>query len=130
MSLNKDLKIQIAEDDKSVNETFNYKITYKLPNELTFLGFDSAILDNLKPYLQTQGSTVTLDPKYKQNPELLSYDQYGTPDFWYVILFVNNIFSKINFTVEQIFIPSRNAISYLISNSLKKEDRTIVQTNK
>lgn len=128
MSLNKDLNIQIVDDNKSVNDIFNYKITYKLPQELTFLGFDSAVLDNLKPYLQTQGITTIMDPKYKQNPELLSYDQYGTPDFWYVILFVNNVFSKINFTSEQIFIPSVSAISYLISNSLKREDRLIDQT--
>lgn len=127
MSLHKDLKIQIIEDDKASSDIFNYKFVYDLPPDLKFSGFDSIVLDNLKTFLQTKSSLVDLDSKYKQNPELLSYHRYGTPDFWYLLLYVNDIFTKLDFIKDQIFIPTKPALAYFVSNGLTKKERTIVQ---
>lgn len=30
-----------------------------------------------------------LEPKYENRPDLLSYDLYGTPNFWWVFMVVN-----------------------------------------
>lgn len=39
---------------------------------------------------------------YMYNPKLLSYDLYGTTEYWHVLLLINNCVSKIDFNMRKI----------------------------
>jgi len=40
---------------------------------------------------------ITLDAKYEHRPDLLSYDEYGDTQYWYLIMVYNNIIDIDNF---------------------------------
>lgn len=55
-----------------------------------------------------------LEPKYEYRPDKLSYEVYGTPDFWWKILEDNNIFDIYDFVAGiNIRIPGISVINEL-----------------
>lgn len=62
----------------------------------------SCILDKYKKDLDTLLETRTLTDdeqrKYFCNPWMLSYDLYGTVEFWFLLLEANNLYSATEFT--------------------------------
>lgn len=65
--------------------------------------------------------------KYKYRPKLLSYDLYGTVDYWFILMIINNVSTIISFNLKTIrFIPSESLdILELIMN----KEKTYLQTN-
>lgn len=125
MGRGKDLRRDLEINDRINSEQFNFKRKYILPDGTNFEGFDSEVLSSLKVYLQTEANTIRIDPEYYQRPEYLSLDTYGTTDLWYVLLFVNDIFSRPDFIKEEIFIPTANAIAHFLGSSIEENERTI-----
>ena len=89
------------------NLFFKEKNTFTMNNEseeVILLG--SGILDKYKKDLDnikvTKKLTYEEQRKYYCNPWYLSYDLYGTVEFWYLILEANNMYSAIEFTQDTI----------------------------
>ena len=52
--------------------------------------------------------------KYKFRPKLLSYDLYGTVDLWYLLLWINNMYSSTQFNEQTIYIFNPDKINILV----------------
>lgn len=79
--------------DKFVNTTSRYKnstvVYYNTPYKkvLTFNTYKKQVSN-----IPTEDDTFTVvSPGMEYRPDLLSYQFYGTPDFWWKILEANNI---------------------------------------
>ena len=60
--------------------------------------------------------------KYKYRPKSLSYDLYGTTDLWYLLLWINNMYSTTQFNQQIIYIfnPEKMSILSRIINEEKE----------
>lgn len=56
----------------------------------------------LRPYIKEVTLSDSDYAKYYQKPKLISMDQYGTPELWSSILYINNMVSVANFTKRNI----------------------------
>ena len=72
--------------------------------------------------------TVTLTPeeakKYHYNPHLLSYDLYGTPDYWFLLLDLNGLSSFTEFDINPIKVYNSN-LEMVIASILNQEKESI-----
>lgn len=53
----------------------------------------------LSAYLETTTLTSRQQEYYAYNPRLLSQDLYGAPEFWYILLYANEMHSALEFNV-------------------------------
>ena len=53
--------------------------------------FSSFPMTNIKKYIRREGQIWILSEAYIGRLDLASYDIYGTPDYWWVLLAVNDI---------------------------------------
>ena len=58
-------------------------------------------------------SDYTLKSEYKYRPEYVSNEIFNTPDLWYVILYVNNMSSVMEFNKDIIKVPLSNTIDVI-----------------
>jgi len=79
---------------ENTSEIYNYNNTITL--------FSPHIFNIYKNLLSVYMDTITLDEKYFYKPELLSFDIYGTPDLWYLILWTNDISTVTEFSKSEI----------------------------
>lgn len=66
----------------------------------TFL-YDESILGKYRAELDNYKVSVELNSRqqhfYSYNPRLFAYDLYGVPEFWYLILYANELYSATDF---------------------------------
>lgn len=92
-------------------KTENDYFTFPDPNLLT--------LDKNLYYLLRHSEEVNFDAKYRYRPDYLSFDYYGTPILWEMLLYVNNVFSIEDFDLDTVVIPSLEAITFIIQDSFQ-----------
>ena len=56
----------------------------------------------LSAYLETTTLTSRQQEYYAYNPRLLSQDLYGAPEFWYILLYANEMHSALEFNVTKL----------------------------
>ena len=56
----------------------------------------------LSAYLETTTLTSRQQEYYVYNPRLLSQDLYGAPEFWYILLYANEMHSALEFNVTKL----------------------------
>ena len=56
--------------------------------------------------------------RWKYRPNYLSYDEYGTTNLGYLLQFVNDCVTNLDFNFEYVRIPKRSAIKDLIVNNI------------
>jgi hypothetical protein len=61
-----------------------------------------------------------LSPGRYYRPDYVSYDNYGTPNLWALILFINNIPTIEDFITENILIPTKKIISTISLDILER----------
>ena len=71
------------------------------------------ILDKYRFYILENCSKKRVDRKYFYRPDYLSYDEYGTTNWWYLILYINDIPTLQDFTREDILLPNVDCVSKL-----------------
>lgn len=80
-----------------VNVTSRYaESTVLYWSERKVLTFGTYKKQSFKPSEKDKFTAIT--KRYEFRPDLLSFDAYGTPDFWWKILEANNISDIYNFT--------------------------------
>ena len=57
------------------------------------------------------------DSKYNYKPDYLSYDVYGTPILWEIIMYVNGVFSSEDFVLERVILPTLESIIFVLQDS-------------
>lgn len=65
-----------------------------------------SVLEKNKGYLLETADRKDLDSKYHGRPDLFCYDVYQDPGLYFVLLFVNDMFSMIDFSVDTIMVPT------------------------
>ena len=65
-----------------------------------------SILEQNKNFLLETADLKTLDSKYHGRPDLFCSDTYHDPGLYFVILFVNDMFSMMDFITDSIMVPT------------------------
>lgn len=84
------------------------------------------MLNNNKAYLLEMTTTVAIPKSEFFKPEYTSARLYGTSSLWYLILFLNEMYSAMDYTSKTIKVLSPNSLNTFISfvNNFKREDYT------
>jgi len=81
-------------------------------------------------YLLRFAKEEEFDSQYSMRPEYLSIDEYGTPALWELLMYVNNVFSKEEFILEKVVIPSFTSIVTICQdNFIKKKPSDLNEVN-
>ena len=101
----------------------NMRERFKTSNDL--YTFPSPSLDTIDKnlfYLLRNSKEIDLDTKYIMKPEYLSFDEYGTPVLWQLLMYVNNVFSKEEFNLSTVIVPSFTSIITITQDNYPKKD--------
>ena len=79
---------------------------------------------NNKEYLLYNSALYAFNKKaWHLRPEFFAYDKYGSPEMFYIVLLVNDIFSRFNFRADVlekgIYAPSVEAIQNVLSQDIR-----------
>ena len=78
-------------------------------------------------YILQHSTKKRLELKNKYRPDYVSYQEYGTTNWWQLILYVNDIPSIEEFDREEILVPDSEVISRL--NTVSSEQQFITDLN-
>lgn len=79
------------------------------------------ILRKYENLIRANVISVPMESKWKYKPEYCSYDYYGTTDFWYLVMFVNNIYNPLQFNMDTVLLVEDIFISEVFKNVISKE---------
>lgn len=96
--------------------------------DVIFLDFNDQFLDINRHYLLANSDIKEFQPRWQYKPNYLSFDMYQTQSFAYLLLYINNCISALDFKFDYIKVPRSSAIKELIiSNQRLYPDRSIVK---
>ena len=116
--------LEISEDKLHLKETSSLEDG----NIMTLLT-DSILLkykNDLDEIVETKSLTIQEQTKYFYNPWVLSYDLYGTTEFWFLLLDLNDMHSSAEFTQETIKVYDGSLVN-IINAILALEEEFINQ---
>jgi len=117
--------IRAKQNANSVLDLDKNKFLYQIHTSLvdvTFTGLLPYTVEEVKFLLLYDSHRKRLEPKYRQRPDLLSYDEYGTEQFDWILMYVNSVFSYEDFTMSTVFVPTLTAINSIVdAQQLKLE---------
>lgn len=94
-----------------------------------FLDFNNEFLDTYKIYLNANCDLIQFRPRWKCRPNYLSYDMYGTQIFAYILLYINDKTSALDFDMDYVKVPTKAALRELtVANQRLYPDRSKVKT--
>lgn len=109
--------------ENSINPSNNVKyIQYK--NSNTIVPIDNIFIHKYRDYLLSVSEEIILTDeehrKYKYRPKLLSYDLYGSVEYWSMLMIINDIPTISDFNLKKIkYLPTSGL--ELIETILNKE---------
>jgi hypothetical protein len=71
--------------------------------------------------LLQNSETKELEPDFYYRPDYLSYEEYGTTNWWPMLLFINDIPTIEDFNVPNVKIPNKDMISRLIDSAASRK---------
>lgn len=80
------------------------------------------LFDKYRFYILQNCSKELLPLKYRYRPDYLSYDKYGTTNWWTLILYINDVSSIEEFDLEEVLIPNLTCVGRLndISSDMRE----------
>jgi len=117
------IKNESIQNVNSVLDIDYWRKRYKTTNNL--LSFPSPSISTIEQnyyYLLRNSEIKTFDPKYKMRPSYLSYDEYNTPLFDWFLMYINGVFCLEDFDLDEVIVPSLEAISISSQNKVPKEN--------
>lgn len=98
-----------------------YSDDKKIQVEFTSDNLVNDYLDIFKDQAQKIQLTDDEQRKYYYNPDLLSYDLYGTTELDFVIMKMNGIISSNEFTIPTLYLIPKNTLVTLLSRIYNSE---------
>lgn len=86
--------------------------------DVLFLDLNNPFLEMNKHFLLARCDIKEFQERWKYRPNYLSYDEYGTTSLGYLLQFVNDCVTVLDFKFEYVFVPKRSAIKDLIVNNI------------
>ena len=103
-------------------EVDNMGERYRTSNGIyTFSSPFLEVLNNYLFYLLKNSKIDKFDQKYLYNPSYLSYDEYGTTNLEYVLMYVNGVYLPEEFDLSDVIIPTMDAIIYVCRDKYSVE---------
>lgn len=105
-------------------DTFKFKVLIEKENgviskeNMFFLDLNNPFLEMNKHFLLARCDIKEFQPRWFRRPNYLSYDEYGTTAFAYLLQFVNDCVTILDFDFEYVRVPKMSAIKDLIINNL------------
>lgn len=137
---NTNIEIEAHDNYKSLFNMDSMKNLYKIKanvelaagkvakQEIVFLDFNDQFLDINRHYLLANSDIKEFQPRWQFKPNYLSYDMYQTQSFAYLLMYINNCISVLDFQFDYIKVPRSKAIKELIiSNQRLYPDRGIIK---
>jgi hypothetical protein len=97
--------------EETSNETI--LVQFVAPKIIAFEDYRFVLLQNSR--------TELLQPSKYFRPDYVSFDEYGTPNLWALIMFINNVPTMEDFILENILIPSETIVSKIALDVLNKK---------
>ena len=95
---------------------------YRTSNGLyTFSSPSLEVLENYLFYLLRNSKVVDFQHKYLYNPAYLSFDEYGTTNLEYLLMYVNDVYLPEEFDLPNVVIPTMQAIVYICRDKYSVE---------
>ena len=98
-----------------------YKTTELQPNgdivSIVFTAPSFAIFDKYRFYILQHCKLKDMTIRHKYRPDYLSYDEYGTTNWWQLLLYINDIPTIQEFDREKILVPTLECIGTLESEA-------------
>ena len=119
--------IENAEEREIRHRGLNTGATIRTPVSDIKIPFD-LLVNKYNDYLSTEVINFLLtdeeERKYRYAPKRLSTDIYGTPEYWSLLLFINEVHSIVDFAPSQIVkIIDPSAINELINEIFILEEK-------
>jgi len=128
---NTNIKIESEIDFKSPTNLDEFRDKFKIrvllvdenntvtTSEIVTVDLNIPFFEHHRYYLLANSEVKQLDVKYHYRPDYISYEEYGTTAFDFLILYINNLFSVTEFTLEYFYLPKLDAINELIFMNLQ-----------
>lgn len=82
--------------------------------EIIFLDINDHFMEQNRFFLLSRCVILEFQPRWVNRPNYLSYDQYGTQSFSYLLLVLNNCISALDFNFDYVKVPTIAAIKELV----------------
>lgn len=135
------INIESNDDYRSMYNCDSFRDSYKIKtyveyadsriniNETVFLDFNDLFLNMNRHFLLARCDIKEFIPRWQFRPNYLSYDMYGTLSFSYLLLFINDVVSILDFDFDYVKVPRSSAIKELIiSNQRLFPDRNVIKS--
>lgn len=100
-----------------------YGERYKTVNGIyTFPSPTLEALDKNLYYLLKNSKEKEFDRKYRQRPDYLSFDEYGTVQLAQLLMYVNGVPTIEEFDLDKVVIPSYSSIIEMLRDKFSKQD--------
>ena len=109
--------IEDSTDSELSLSTLHYHEVMDVESDDNVVILSESILDKYYDDLQEYVETITLSIeeqiKYFYNPQKFCYDRYGSTDYWYLILELNQMYSMAQFNISTIKVFSTSVTRVL-----------------
>lgn len=93
--------------DKYRNKYSTYETQLDGTNiNISFVAPKFDILENYRFYILQNSRSKQLDKKYRYRPDYLSYYEYGTTNYWALLMWINDCKSLEYFSMDNVLIPT------------------------
>lgn len=94
-----------------------------------FLDFNNEFLDTYRVYLNANCNLLQFKPRWKYRPNYLSYDIYGSQIFSYILLYINDKTTALDFDMDYVKVPTMDALKQLaVDNQRLYPDRSVIKS--
>ena len=104
--------------------TRRYKTTN---NYFMFPSPSLEVVDRNLFFLLRNSIEKDFDAKYRFRPDYLSFDEYGTPLLWQMLMYVNSVFSVEDFDLSKVLVPSFQSVTEILPNLIPEQEVDEVQ---
>ncbi len=86
--------------------------------DVYIIDFNNPFLEMNKHFLLARCDIKQFQIRWKNRPNYLSFDEYNSTAFSYLLMFVNECVSMLDFDFEYVRVPKQSAIKELIINNM------------
>jgi len=80
------------------------------------------VVDRNLFFLLRNSVEKNFDAKYRFRPDYLSFDEYGTPLLWQMLMYINNVFSIEDFDLVRVLIPSIHSVTEILPGLIPEQE--------